>query len=128
MKDTLQHRNWISRMRLAAPSTALALAVVLVLAVVTTTTQSAQAQTYTVLYTFTGGADGGQPYGGVIRDSAGNLYGNTTSGGNLTDCSGSGCGTVWKLSTAGIETVLYSFAGGTADGKVPFGGVIKVGS
>jgi uncharacterized repeat protein (TIGR03803 family) len=35
----------------------------------------------TVLYSFTGGADGGSPYAGVIRDSAGNLYGTTSSGG-----------------------------------------------
>jgi uncharacterized repeat protein (TIGR03803 family) len=34
-----------------------------------------------VLYSFTGGADGGSPYAGVIRDSAGNLYGTTSSGG-----------------------------------------------
>ena len=33
------------------------------------------------MYTFTGGADGGEPTGGVVRDSAGNLYGNTESGG-----------------------------------------------
>jgi uncharacterized repeat protein (TIGR03803 family) len=35
----------------------------------------------TVLYTFTGGADGGNPYPGVIRDSASNLYGTTSNGG-----------------------------------------------
>lgn len=35
----------------------------------------------TVLYTFTGGADGGQPYAGVIRDSSGEIYGTTHSGG-----------------------------------------------
>jgi uncharacterized repeat protein (TIGR03803 family) len=35
----------------------------------------------TVLYNFTGGADGSQPFAGVIRDSAGNLYGATPRGG-----------------------------------------------
>jgi uncharacterized repeat protein (TIGR03803 family) len=35
----------------------------------------------TVLYSFTGGADGGTPTAGVIRDSAGNLYGTTSVGG-----------------------------------------------
>ncbi|HXZ42530.1 MAG TPA: choice-of-anchor tandem repeat GloVer-containing protein [Terriglobales bacterium] len=128
MKNTMQNCNWISWMRLAA-ATALAFAAVLVLAFITTiTTQSAEAQTLTVLYTFTGAADGGQPYGGVIQDSAGNLYGTTGTGGNLADCSGVGCGTVWKLDTAGTETVLYSFAGGTADGSSPLAGVIRVGS
>jgi uncharacterized repeat protein (TIGR03803 family) len=33
----------------------------------------------TVLYNFTGGADGGEPTTGVIRDSAGNLYGTTAN-------------------------------------------------
>jgi uncharacterized repeat protein (TIGR03803 family) len=36
---------------------------------------------FTVLYNFTGGADGGYPVGGVIRDSAGNLYGTTLNNG-----------------------------------------------
>lgn len=45
----------------------------------------------TVLYSFSGGADGGFPEAGVIRDSAGNLYGTTTSGGN------GGTGVVFKL-------------------------------
>ncbi len=35
----------------------------------------------TVLYSFTGGADGGNPSSGVIRDAAGNLYGTTSNGG-----------------------------------------------
>jgi uncharacterized repeat protein (TIGR03803 family) len=72
----------------------------------------------TVLYSFTGGDDGGDPYGGVIRDSAGNLYGTTFSGGP------SGQGAVFKLDTTGEETVLYSFTGGS-DGGNPIGGVIR---
>jgi uncharacterized repeat protein (TIGR03803 family) len=60
-----------------------------------------------VLYSFTGGADGGQPNASVILDSAGNLYGTTVGGG------AAGHGTVFKLDKAGTETVLYSFMGGT---------------
>src|ERR1039457_3903405 len=37
-----------------------------------------------VLYSFTGGADGATPVGGLITDQAGNLYGTTTAGGNVT--------------------------------------------
>ena len=73
----------------------------------------------TVLYSFTGGADGGGP-NGVIRDSAGNLYGTTTYGGTGYP----GWGVVYKLDTAGQETVLYSFTGG-ADGSKPQAGVIR---
>ncbi len=71
---------------------------------------------YSVLYNFTGGADRGQPYAGVIRDSSGNLYG-TTSGGTAN------AGVVYKVDIAGKETVLYSFTGG-ADGGNPYSGVI----
>ena len=66
----------------------------------------------TVLYSFTGGADGGYPLGGVIRDSAGNLYGTTNGGG------ASGAGVVYKIDASGNETALYSFTGG-ADGGYP---------
>ena len=83
---------------------------------------SSQAQAYKVLYSFTGGADGGYPGAGVIQDAKGNLYGTTENGGN-TSCAG-GCGTIFTLSKAGHETVLYSFAGG-ADGSFPSGGVIR---
>ena len=60
---------------------------------------------YTVLYTFTGGADGANP-NGVIRDSAGNLYGTTIADGIANS------GVVYKLDTAGNYTVLYTFMGG----------------
>jgi uncharacterized repeat protein (TIGR03803 family) len=71
----------------------------------------------TVLYSFTGGADGADPYAGVALDSSGNLYGTTVYGGS------SNAGVVYKLDKAGQETVLYSFTGG-ADGANPYAGVI----
>lgn len=49
----------------------------------------------TVLYSFTGGADGSSPAGGLIRDSTGNLYG-TASEGGLSSCH-LGCGLVFKI-------------------------------
>jgi uncharacterized repeat protein (TIGR03803 family) len=73
----------------------------------------------TVLYSFTGGADGANPFAGLVRDTAGNLYGATAYGG------ASGVGTVFKLSKTGKETVLHSFAGGTSDGCYPFGGLLQ---
>src|ERR1700733_6812297 len=73
---------------------------------------------YSVLYTFTGGADGGGPLAGVILDSAGNLYGTTAFGGAAK------AGVVYKVDPTGKETVLYSFTGG-ADGGTPYAGVIR---
>ena len=67
----------------------------------------------TVLYAFTGGADGGQPLAGVIRDSAGNLYGTTQTGGTGS------AGVVFKVDTSGQETVLYNFTGGADGGFAP---------
>jgi uncharacterized repeat protein (TIGR03803 family) len=68
----------------------------------------------TVLYSFTGGADGGRPqHSSLVRDPAGNLYG-TTGGGGSSDF-----GVVFKLDTGGTETVLHSFSG--SDGKIPYG-------
>ncbi len=76
----------------------------------------------TVLYTFTGGADGGSPVAGVIQDAQGNLYGTTPYGGIATGTDGRGV--VFKLDPSGHETVLYTFTGG-ADGIWPVGGVIQ---
>jgi uncharacterized repeat protein (TIGR03803 family) len=72
----------------------------------------------TVLHSFSGGTDGGYPIAGLIRDSAGNLYGTTQSAGI------SAAGVVFKLDTTGTETVLYSFTGGT-DGAYPVAGLIR---
>jgi uncharacterized repeat protein (TIGR03803 family) len=73
--------------------------------------------TESVLYSFTGGTDGGRPYAGVVQDKLGNFYGTTLQGGAF------GLGTVYKLTPSGTETVLHSFAGGS-DGATPYGGVI----
>jgi uncharacterized repeat protein (TIGR03803 family) len=78
----------------------------------------------TILYSFTGYADGSQPFAGLVQDAQGNLYGTTASGGNLTYCKGNGCGLVFKLDTSGNETVLYSFTGGL-DGGQPMAGLVR---
>ncbi len=71
---------------------------------------------YSTLYTFPQGpTDGFDPVSGVFVDSAGNLYGTTLSGGAL-NCTGGqhnpvGCGTVFKLSPADVESV-FSLQGG----------------
>jgi uncharacterized repeat protein (TIGR03803 family) len=71
----------------------------------------------TVLHSFAGGSsDGATPNGALIQDAGGALYGTTTAGG------ASGQGTVFRLNGK-TETVLYSFAGGTADGAVPQAGL-----
>jgi len=77
----------------------------------------------TVLYAFTGGADGAYPEGGLIADPAGNLYGTTTYGGTAAGFDG----VVFKLDTSGHETVLYNFCSlaGCADGSGPSAGVIR---
>jgi uncharacterized repeat protein (TIGR03803 family) len=85
---------------------------------------SAHGQTFTVLHSFKGGTDGEGPNGSVVRDAAGNLYGTTEYGGGGTCFTGDGCGTVFKVDTAGKETVLYSFTGG-ADGALPLASVIR---
>jgi uncharacterized repeat protein (TIGR03803 family) len=59
----------------------------------------ADAQTETILHNFSG-AGGEYPSGGLLLDSAGNLYGSTFEGGNLTDCQSRGCGVVFRLSDA----------------------------
>src|SRR5947207_615815 len=76
-----------------------------------------QAQTFTVLYSFTGGADGSSPQAGLVRDKRGNLYGTTVQGGSSANCF-LGCGVVFKLDASGNETVLHSFTD-SPDGSGP---------
>jgi uncharacterized repeat protein (TIGR03803 family) len=69
----------------------------------------------TTLHRFRGvPGDGESPQTALVRDSAGNLYGTTNYGGR------SNLGTVFKVTSSGVETVLYNFTGGT-DGKFPSG-------
>jgi uncharacterized repeat protein (TIGR03803 family) len=79
---------------------------ILLLLALLAVSQSGPAQTYTVLYSFAGGTDGGAPRAALIRDSAGNLYGTTASGGPYN------FGTVFKLDATGQESVLHQFTGG----------------
>jgi uncharacterized repeat protein (TIGR03803 family) len=75
----------------------------------------------TVLHRFTGGGDGGSPYGSLILDDEENLYGTTSAGG--TGCSG-GCGTVFMMNKTGRETVLHRFHG-RDDGDAPFDSLVR---
>jgi uncharacterized repeat protein (TIGR03803 family) len=84
--------------------------------------------TETVLYSFTGGGDGEVPAANLL-DVSGTLYGTTEWGGS-GGCNGpsgdSGCGTVFKVTTSGKETLIHSFAGGSGDGALPQAGLINV--
>ena len=74
----------------------------------------------TVLYSFTGGADGGYPNGPLVMDEAGNLYGTALQGGTQN------YGVVFELSPSGetwVENVLHNFTS-LSDGGLPFGGVV----
>ncbi len=73
----------------------------------------------TPLYQFTGGSDGAGPVA-LTLGSDGNLYGVAQNGGSssCTAFGGSGCGTVFQVTTAGALTPLYAFTGGT-DGSAP---------
>jgi len=90
----------------------------------------------TVLYSFCnqqGCADGTEPYGGVVMDKNGNLYGTTTLGGAYFHQSSTGGGTAYMWSPAtGAETVLYSFGGsligGSLDGANPYGTLLLTGN
>lgn len=76
---------------------------------------------FSTLYSFTLGHDGGFPFGGIVFDSFGNLYGTTSAGGTVGLCQ-AGCGVVFELTPSSdnswIESVLYSFQGGS-DGINP---------
>jgi uncharacterized repeat protein (TIGR03803 family) len=82
----------------------------------------AEAQTLTILHSFSGfPGDGASPQAGLIRDSAGNLYGTSTYGGSAD------LGTVFKIAAAGgTITVLHNFGDPAVanDGVAPYGGLV----
>jgi uncharacterized repeat protein (TIGR03803 family) len=72
-----------------------------------------------VLYRFKAGTkDGAHPYAGLVAVN-GTLYGTTYQGG------ASGAGTVFSVSTSGVEHMLYSFKGGK-DGQYPYARLLDV--
>jgi uncharacterized repeat protein (TIGR03803 family) len=73
---------------------------------------------FTVLHTFTGNPDGKYPWGPLIIDSSGNLYGTTYEGGTV------GCGTIFKITTSGTEKILHNFICGRR-GYAPRGGLVR---
>src|SRR5580692_6254660 len=83
---------------------------------------AAYAARYKMLYAFQAGADGAQP-AGRLAELGTKLFGVTSLGG--APC---GCGTVFQLSAAGAEHVIYSFAGSPSDGAYPLGGLAVVGT
>lgn len=77
------------------------------------------AQTETVLHTFNGPGDGGEPYGAPIFDKTGNLYGVTFMGGTYTN------GTVYELKAGSwTEEILHSFDPSAGDGESPQGALV----
>ena len=80
------------------------------------------------LHDFGNGSDGATPYAS-LTDVNGTLYGTTSAGGTSTSGASKGCGTVFSMSTAGSEQVLYAFKGrhSNGDGCTPLGsGVVDV--
>lgn len=84
---------------------------------------------YKILYSFDGGTDGTNPFGG-LTDVGGTLYGMTVAGGTYSSCSFDGydgCGTVYSVTLDGTEKVLHNFGKGS-DGRSPRdAGLIDVG-
>src|SRR6202451_138306 len=113
--NTLLQR--VSKTFLRAPRAALTFVAMLGFGVVTTQSAQAQFGDFALLYHFTG-PDGNSPFGGVIQDGAGNVYGTTAFGGAYN------AGTVFKVDTNDSEAVLHSFQGGS-DGAYPFAGLVQ---
>jgi uncharacterized repeat protein (TIGR03803 family) len=74
--------------------------------------------TIAVLHSFTGGRDGSAPQGGLFMDSAGDLFGAASAGGDT------GNGTIFEITKSGTFKRLYSFKG-TSDGKNPNGELVR---
>lgn len=83
-----------------------------------------------VLHNFAGApSDGANPSAGLVN-VRGTLYGTTTTGGSGCGSGSGGCGTVYKITTSGAETVLHSFQGSYSgsyfDGAYPYAKLTNV--
>jgi len=82
--------------------------------------------TLSTIYSFcaqSGCTDGSAPAAGLIQLSDGNLY-STTSEGGVLDCSGTYCGTLFKLTPSGALTTLHAFIGSPSEGSDPLAGLV----
>ncbi len=79
----------------------------------------------TVLHSFGSGSDGKNPFGGLAYLS-GTLYGTTGFGGTGA-CGSFACGTIFSITPAGTETVLYDFTG-QSDGEFSEAGLTVLGN
>jgi uncharacterized repeat protein (TIGR03803 family) len=118
-EGVMMHYNVLSRIGASFGSAAIRLTGALIGAVLLSSISGpalAQQGTLTTLYSFTGGADGGEPIGGPVVDAKGTLYGETYAAG-LPSCTSkvglptNGCGTVYSFSSAGGLKTLVSFSG-----------------
>ncbi|HYA23432.1 MAG TPA: choice-of-anchor tandem repeat GloVer-containing protein [Terriglobales bacterium] len=98
-----------------------ALGLVAVISMTLLTAIPFQAQTFTLLHSFSGAADGSNPYAGLTQATNGKLYGTTSSGGAHSG------GTVFDITTGGTLTSLYSFCtlASCADGFDPRSPVVQ---
>jgi uncharacterized repeat protein (TIGR03803 family) len=111
-----QNRARISRVAVAALSWAMAIAPAMLAA------PPAAAQTFKLLYAFSGGSDGGGPYGTPLF-TGGDVYCTTFYGGGAVQA-----GTVFEYApnlSAGFP--LYAFAGPPYDGGAPMAGLVTDG-
>jgi len=71
--------------------------------------------------------DGSTPFAGLVLGTDGSFYGVTAAGGTSNNCGGEGCGVVFKITSGGQLTTLYSFCpqSGCADGNEPYGGLVE---
>jgi uncharacterized repeat protein (TIGR03803 family) len=72
----------------------------------------------TLLWSFTNGLDGGNPYASLVQGIDCNFYGTTYNGGSFA------VGTVFRISPSGSLTSLWEFTGGN-DGANPQGGLVQ---
>ena len=91
----------------------------------------ADAARFKTLYAFGGTPDAANPFGGVVADGSGNLFGMSEFGGSGSGgaCSEYGCGSFFELSHSGrkwAENVLYSFTGTAGDGYSPPGAPLLI--
>jgi uncharacterized repeat protein (TIGR03803 family) len=70
-------------------------------------------------------ADGANPISELVEGTDGNLYGTTPLGGNISY--GGGSGTVFRIASGGVHTILYSFCSQSncMDGSDPFAGLVQ---